>query len=83
MNSNLNILGNIYAKNLPDVSTFNIVITQSLLLNSSQYYKYDLYIRQCRTYVSVVLYILQRKFDFTCCLLSQALNIGLHNLTMI
>ncbi len=37
MNSDLNILGNIYATNLPNVSTFNIVIKQSLLSNSSQY----------------------------------------------
>jgi len=54
MKSNLNILGNIYAANLPNVSTFNIIITQSLLLNSIQYYKYDLDIRQYTTFISVV-----------------------------
>ncbi len=68
MNSNLNILGNIYAKNLPNVSTFNIIITQSHFLNSIQYYKYDLDIRQYTTFISVVPYMLQRKFKFTCCL---------------
>jgi hypothetical protein len=50
INSNLNILGNIYAKNLPNVSTFNIIIIRSLLLNSIQYYKYDLDTRQCTTF---------------------------------
>ena len=35
INSNLNILENIYAKNLPNVSTCNIIVTQSVLLNSS------------------------------------------------
>ena len=80
INSNLNVLGNIYAANLPNVSTFNIIITQSLLLNSIQYYKYDLDIRQYTTFISVVPYILQRKFKFTCCLLSGALDLGLYNL---
>jgi hypothetical protein len=46
-----------YAKTLPDVSTFNIVTTQSLPLNSSQYYRHDIDIRQYTTYVSVVPYI--------------------------
>ena len=32
INSNLNVLGNIYAANLPNVSTFNIVITNQFLL---------------------------------------------------
>jgi hypothetical protein len=36
MNSNLNILGNIYAKNLPNVPTFNTVLAQPVLLNSSE-----------------------------------------------
>ncbi len=63
MNSNLNILGNIFAVNLPNVSTFNIIITQSLLLNTRQYYKYDLDIRQYTTFVIVIPYILQRKIN--------------------
>jgi hypothetical protein len=46
MNSNLNILGNMYAANVPNVSTFNVVITTSVLLNSSTDYKYDLDLRQ-------------------------------------
>jgi hypothetical protein len=37
INSNLNILENIYAKKLPNVSRFNIIITQSILLNSSTF----------------------------------------------
>ncbi len=36
MNSNLNMLGNMYAANVPNVSKFNIVITTSVLLNSSK-----------------------------------------------
>ncbi len=35
MNSNLNILGNMYAANVPNVSTFNIITTKLVLLNSS------------------------------------------------
>ncbi len=80
MNSNLNILENIYAKNLPNVSRFNILITQSVLINSSTFYKYDLDLRLYTTFVNPVPYILQRKFKFTCCLLSGALDLGLYNL---
>ncbi len=40
------ILGNLFAANVPNVSTFNIVITKLALLNSSNYYKYDLDLRQ-------------------------------------
>ena len=80
MNSNLNILENIYAKNLPNVSRFNILITQSVLLNSSTFYKYDLDLRLYTTFINPVPFILQRKFKFTCCLLSGALDLGLYNL---
>ena len=80
INSNLNILENIYAKNLPNVSRFNIIITQSVLLNSSTFYKYDLDLRLYTTFVNPVPFILQRKFKFTCCLLSGALDLGLYNL---
>jgi hypothetical protein len=80
INSNLNILENIYAKNLPNVSRFNIIITQSVLLNSSTFYKYDLDLRLYTTFVNPVPFLLQRKFKFTCCLLSGALNLGLYNL---
>ena len=80
MNSNLNILENIYAKNLPNVSKFNILITQSVLLNSSTFYKYDLDLRLYTTFINPVPFILQRKFKFTCCLLSGALDLGLYNL---
>jgi hypothetical protein len=80
INSNLNILENVYAKNLPNVSRFNIVITQSVLLNSSTFYKYDLDLRLYTTSVNPIPFILQRKFKFTCCLLSGALNLGLYNL---
>ena len=80
MNSNLNILENIYAKNLPNVSKFNIIITQSVLLNSSTFYKYDLDLRLYTTFINPVPFILQRKFKFTCCLLSGALDLGLYNL---
>ncbi len=45
INSNLNILGNIFAANLPNVSVFNIIIIKSVLLNSSTYYKFDLDLR--------------------------------------
>jgi hypothetical protein len=80
INSNLNILENVYAKNLPNVSRFNIVITQSVLLNSSTFYKYDLDLRLYTTSVNPIPFILQRKFKFTCCLLSGALDLGLYNL---
>ena len=62
------------------MSRFNIVITQSVLLNSSTFYKYDLDLRLYTTFVNPVPFILQRKFKFTCCLLSGALNLGLYNL---
>jgi hypothetical protein len=80
INSNLNIIENIYAKNLPNVSRFNIIVTQSVFLNSSTYYKYDLDLTQYTTFVNPVPFILQRKFKFTCCLLSGALDLGLYNL---
>jgi hypothetical protein len=69
MNSNLDILGTIYAGNLPNVSTYNIVITQTVLINFSTYYKYDLDLRQYTSVISNVPYILHRKFTFRCCLL--------------
>jgi hypothetical protein len=80
INSNLNILENIYAKNLPNVSEFNVIISQSVLLNSSTFYKHDLDLRLYTTFINPVPFILQRKFKFTCCLLSGELDLGLYNL---
>jgi hypothetical protein len=77
------LIENIYAKNLPNVSRFNIIITQSVLLNSSTFYKYDLDLRLYTTFVAPVPFILQRKFKFTCCLLSGALDLGLYNLNYV
>ncbi len=76
MNSNLNILGNIYASNRPNVSTFNIVITQLVSFNSSLYYKYDLDLRQCTISNTTFPFISIRKFKFMCSLASGAHNAG-------
>ncbi len=44
MNSSLNILGNIFAANLPNASTFNIIMTISVTINSGQYIYIYIYI---------------------------------------
>ena len=80
INSNLNVLGNIYAANLPNVSTFNIVITKSVLINSGQYYKYDLDLRPYTTSNTTFPFISIRKFKFMCSLASGAHNLGLYTL---
>jgi hypothetical protein len=80
MNSNLNILGNIYASNLPNVSTFNIVITQSVSLNSTLYYKYDLDLRQNTISNTTFPFTSIRKFVFICSLASGAHNAGSYTL---
>ncbi len=61
---NLNVVGNIYAANPPNVSTFNIVITKSVLINSGQYYKYDLDLRPYTTSNTTFPFISVRKFKF-------------------
>jgi hypothetical protein len=80
MNSNLNVVGNIYAANLPNVSTFNIVITKSVLINSGQYYKYDLDLRSYTTSNTTFPFISVRKFKFMCSLASGAHNLGMYTL---
>jgi hypothetical protein len=80
INSNLNVLGNIYASNLPNVSTFNIIITKSVLINSNQYYKYDLDLRPYTTSNTTFPFISIRKFKFMCSLASGAHNMGLYTL---
>ncbi len=80
MNSNLNILGNVYAANLPNVSTFNIIITKSVTISSSQCYKYDMDLRLYTTYISTVPSILQRKFKITRASTSGELDAGSFNL---
>jgi hypothetical protein len=80
MNSNLNILGNMYAANVPNVSTFNVVITTSVLLNSSTYYKYDLDLRQYTMSNTTFPFISIRKFKFICSLASGAHNAGSYSL---
>ena len=80
INSNLNVLGNIYAANLPNVSTFNIIITKSVLINSGQYYKYDLDLRPYTTSNTTFPFISVRKFKFACSLASGAHNLGLYTL---
>jgi hypothetical protein len=74
--SNLNVLGNVYAANLPNVSTFNIVITKSVLINSGQYYKYDLDLRPYTTSNTTFPFISVRKFKFMCSLASGARGNG-------
>jgi hypothetical protein len=80
MNSNLNILGNVYAANLPNVSTFYIIITKAVTVNSNHFYKYDIDLRLYTTSVSAAPYISQRKFKITCSLTSGALDAGSFNL---
>ena len=80
MNSNLNILGNVYAANLPNVSTFTIYITKSVLINSTTHYKYDLDLRQYTTSNITFPFISVRKFKFMCTLASGAHNLGVYSL---
>jgi hypothetical protein len=80
MNSNLNVLGNIYAAHLPNVSTFNVVITKSVLINSGQYCKYDLDLRPYTTSNTTFPFISVRKFKFMSSLASGAHNLGLYPL---
>jgi hypothetical protein len=76
MNSNLNLLGNVFAANLPNVSTFNIIMTKSVTINSSQLYIHYLVLRLYTTSISTVPSILQGKFKITCALTSGALDAG-------
>ena len=77
---NLNVVGNIYAANLPNVSTFNLIITQSVLINSAQFYKYDLDLRPYTTANTTFPFISVRKFKFMCSLASGAHNMGSYTL---
>jgi hypothetical protein len=73
-------LGNIYAANLPNVSTFYIVITKSVLINSGQYFKYDLELRPYTTSNTTFSFISIRKLKFACALASGAHKLGLYTL---
>jgi hypothetical protein len=80
INSNLNVLGNLYAANVPNVSTFDIIIPTSVLINSGQYYKYDLDLRPYTTTNTTFPIISVRKFTFMRSTASGAHNMGLYTL---
>ena len=52
INSNLNILGKVYAVNLPNVSNFLISFNTTCTVGSSSYYKYDIDLTKYTTYIT-------------------------------
>ena len=80
MNSNLNILGKVYATNLPNVSNFLISVNTTCTVGSSSYYKYDIDLTKYTTYITPSAFATTRKFKFMCALATGAHNSGLYSL---
>ena len=80
INSNLNILGKVYASNLPNVSNFLISLNSTCTIGSSSYYKYDIDLTKYTTYITPTAFATTRKFKFMCALATGAHNSGLYSL---
>ena len=80
INSNLNILGKVYAVNLPNVSNFLISFNTTCTVGSSSYYKYDIDLTKYTTYITPSAFATTRKFKFMCALATGAHNSGLYSL---
>jgi hypothetical protein len=80
INSNLNILGKVYASNLPNVSNFLISVNTTCTVGSSSYYKYDIDLTKYTTYITPTAFATTRKFKFMCALATGAHKAGLYSL---
>jgi hypothetical protein len=78
--SSLNVVGSIYAPNIPNQTPFTIYINTPCVIGSTNYYRYDLDLTKYTTYITVGTIAQTRKFKFMCWLSSGAHNSGLYSL---
>ena len=78
--SSLNVVGSIYAPNIPNQTPFTIYINTPCVIGSTNYYRYDLDLTKYTTFITVGIIAQTRKFKFMCWLSSGAHNSGLYSL---